>query len=96
MAFGVFDTVTLGLIAVNIILTILLVVVYARNYKAIKSKMTLGLLFFALAFLVENITNFFFYNLMIVQLQFDFTTVHFMVNLIEMAGLLVLSYVTWR
>lgn len=96
MAFGIFDTMTLVFITMNIILTILLVVVYTKNYRTIKSKMTLGLLFFALMFLVENLLDFFFYNLMIAQLQFDFTTVHFMVNLIEMIGLLVLSYVTWR
>jgi hypothetical protein len=96
MAFGIQDTMTVGFIVINIILTILLVVVYTKNYKAIKSKMTLGLLFFALMFLVENLIDFYFYNLMIVQLAFDFTTIHFMVNLIEMVGLLVLSYVTWR
>ena len=96
MAFGIQDTITLGFIGVNIILTIILVVIYTRNYKVIKSKMTLGLLFFAVAFLLENIIDLFFYNLMIAQLAFDFTTVHFTVNLIEMIGLLVLSYISLK
>ncbi len=96
MAFLIWDTATLALIVVNVILTLLLVFVYTKNYKQIKSKMTFGLLFFALAFLVENIIDFYFYNLMIAQSAFDFTTIHFTVNLIEMIGLLVLSYVTWK
>ena len=96
MAFGIQDTITLGFIGVNIILTIILVIIYTKNYKVIKSKMTLGLLFFAVAFLLENIIDLFFYNLMISQLAFDFTTVHFTVNLIEMIGLLVLSYISLK
>ena len=96
MVFGIQDTVTLGLIIVNVILTLILVVVYSKNYRAIKSKMTLGLLFFALAFLFENLIDLYFYNLMITQLEFDFTTIHFAVNFIEMIGLFVLSYITWK
>jgi len=96
MAFGIQDTVTMGLIGVNIILTIILVIVYARNYKTIKSKMTLGLLVFGALFLLENIIDIIFYGITGSQLAFDFTTVHFIVNLIEMIGLLTLSYVTLK
>jgi len=96
MAFGIQDVLTLGLIVINILLTLVLLVAYTKNYRAIKSKITLGLLFFALVFMVENIIDLFFYNVMIAQLAFDFTTVHFTVNFLEMIGLLILSYVTWK
>ena len=90
------DTFTLGLIIVNIALTIVLMIIYVKNYKAIKSKITLGLLFFALAFLLENVIDFYFYNFLIGQSIFGFTTIHSSINLIEMVGLLILLYVTWK
>ena len=90
------DAFTLGLILVNIALTIVLMIIYLKNYKAIKSKITLGLLFFALAFLLENVIDFYFYNFLIGQSMFGFTTIHSSINLIEMVGLLILLYVTWK
>lgn len=90
------DDLTLGIIFVNIILTLILLVIYSRNYKAIGSKMVLGLLFFSAAFLVENILNFYFYNSLLVKGIYGFTTFILGVSLLELIGLLVLLYVTWR
>lgn len=96
MAVGPQDTFTLGVIFVNIILTLVLLTIYGRNYKALKSKMVLGLLFFSIAFLLENIMDLFFYNTLLSQAMFDFTLVHLSVNILEMIGLLILLYVTWK
>ncbi len=90
------DDVTLGIIFVNIILTVILFIIYARNYKTIGSKMVLGLLFFSAAFLVENILNFYFYNSLIAQGFLSFTTFILAVSTLELIGLLVLLYVTWK
>jgi hypothetical protein len=90
------DTVTLGIIGVNIILTMILFVIYSRNYRAIGSKMVLGLLFFAAAFLVENILNFIFYNSLLNQGIYGVTTFITAVSVLELIGLLVLLYVTWK
>jgi len=90
------DNITLGLIAINIILTIALVVIYMRSYRAISSKVTLGLLVFAGAFLLENLIDFYFYNSILQQSIFGLTTFHLAVNFIEMIALLVLAWVTWK
>jgi len=90
-----FDTIVLGIMGVNVLLTIVLIGIYMRNIKVIKSKMTLGMLFFAAAFLVENALSFYFYNSLLMQ-GIDFvTTFNLVVKFFEMIGLLVLLYVTW-
>jgi hypothetical protein len=90
------DDVTLGLIVLNIILTVLLLAIYYKNYRAVKSKLALGLMFFIFAFLLENLLDFFFYNSLVMQSVFGFTTSYFVVNALEMIGLLILLYITWK
>ena len=90
------DTLVLGLIGVNIILTIVLILVYYKNHKLIRSKMTLGMLFFAAVFLLENIMSLFFYNSLILQGITFLTTFILVIKLLEMIGLLVLLYITWK
>ena len=83
------DVVTLVIIVLNIILTLALFGIYYKNHRLVKSKLTLGLLFFALMFLLENIADLALYNV-------GFTTLQFAVNLLEMIGLFILLYVTWK
>ncbi len=90
------DMITLGIIGINIILTVILLSIYYKNHRLVKSKMTLGLLFFALAFLIENLVDFYFYNSLITQEILGFTTIHMGVNVLEMIGILILLYVTWK
>jgi hypothetical protein len=90
------DSVTLGIIVINVILTLILVYIYMKNYRAISSKVTLGFLFFAGVFLVENIVDFLFYNMLLTQGLFTITSFPFAVNFIEMIGLVVLVWVTWK
>ncbi len=90
------DDITLALIVINIILTMVLVYVYARNYRKISSRFTLGLLFFSAAFLLENLMNLYFYNSLVQQSIVGFTTFHLTVNFIEMIGLALLLYITWK
>ena len=90
------DNITLLLIVMNIVLTIVLVYVYSKNYRKISSKYTLGLLFFSVAFMLENIMNLYFYNSLLQQSIVGFTMFHLSVNFIEMVGLAFLLYVTWK
>ncbi|MBI4020557.1 MAG: hypothetical protein HY367_04450 [Candidatus Aenigmarchaeota archaeon] len=93
MAVPLEDLVTLGMIAVNIVLTLILVFIYMKNYKAVSSKLTLGLVSFAAMFLVENLVDFYFFNSLLAKEFYGFTSVTFFVNFIEMIGLLLLLYV---
>jgi uncharacterized PurR-regulated membrane protein YhhQ (DUF165 family) len=90
------DDITLALIAINIILTIILVYIYAKNYKKISSRYTLGLLFFSVMFMAENVMNLYFYSSLIQQSITGITAFHLSVNFIEMIALALLLYVTWK
>lgn len=90
------DTLVLGLIAVNIILTLVLMALYYKSHRVVKSKMTLGMLVFAAAFLVENILSFFFYSAMLAQGITFLTTFNLAVKFFEMIALLILLYITWK
>jgi len=90
------DIATLGLIGINVILTIVLVIIYFKNYRTISSKITLGLVLFAIAFLVQSILNFFFYNILLQQGIFGLTTFYLSAGLFQMVALLILVWVTWK
>jgi hypothetical protein len=90
------DGTVLVLAGVNIILTLVLIFVYYRNHRLIKSRITFGMLFFAGTFLVHNIMNMYFYRMAIIAAVLETTTFHMVVNFIEMIGIIMLLYVTWE
>ena len=90
------DDITLAVIGINIILTLVLIVIYLKNYGAIKSKITAGLVIFMSAFLVENLVDFYYYNTILSQNIHGLTGFGLGVNVFEMIGLLVLIWVTWK
>jgi len=53
--------ITIGLIAINIASLLYLNFIYIKNLKSIHSKFTIGLLIFALVFLIENLVAAYFY-----------------------------------
>ena len=91
-----FDEAVLAFSGINVLLTVVLIYIYFRNHKLIKSKMTLGMLFFAVMFLIENALSLYFYNSLLMQGITSITTFHLVVKFFEMIGLLVLLYVTWE
>jgi hypothetical protein len=91
-----FDEIVLGVMGLNVLLTAALIIIYYRNHKLIKSKMTLGMLFFAAAFLVENALSFYFYNSLLAQGLDMMTTFNLVVKFFEMIGILILLFVTWE
>ncbi len=90
------DMAVLGMIFINIVLTLALVLIFYKNHKLVRSGMTLGMLFFAGAFLIQNIANFYFYNSLLVQEIFGFTTFHIVVNFLELVGLAALLYISYK
>lgn len=90
------DTIILGVIVVNIVLTVLLLLIYYKNQSLVRSKLTMGMLFFAGTFLVENLLNFMFYRSLLQQSITNLTLFQGSVNVLEMAGLLLLLYITWK
>ena len=91
-----FDHIVLGLSGINVVLSVVLLAIFIRNYKAIKSTMLLGMIFFASAFLLENLLRLYFYNtLMMMGITF-ITTFHLVVKFFETVGLLFILFVTWK
>jgi hypothetical protein len=91
-----FDQIVLGLSGLNVILSAVLLVIFLRNYKMIKSTLLLGMIFFASAFLLENLLSLYFYNsLLIIGINF-ITTFHLVVKFFESVGLLFILYVSWK
>ncbi len=91
-----FDQMVLGINGLNVLLTVVLIYIYFKNHKLVKSKMTMGMLFFAVMFLIENALSLYFYNSLLMQGITSITTFHLVVKFFEMIGLLVLLYVTWE
>jgi hypothetical protein len=90
------DYIVLGLTFVNIILTAMLVSVYYKSHRTVKSPLTLGMVFFAGAFLLENIMNFYFYSSILQAGVYGTTVFHLVVAFVEMIALMALLYVTWK
>gem|GEM_PF-6188160 len=88
--------IVLGITGINVILTAVLLVLFTKSYKTVKSQLTLGLVFFAAAFLLENLMNLYFYNAILLVGVLGTTTYHLMVAVIEMLALIAILYVNWK
>ena len=89
------DITVFGIMGINIILTAILVVIYIRNLKKVGSKFTAGLSIFALAFLIQNIASVYFYKAILIGYT-GLTTFQMAVSGLQLIGLLLLLYVTWK
>ena len=80
----------------NVVMLILLLWVYIRNYLTLRSKFSLGLIFFAILLLVHNIASIYFQNAMMKEVLFESSDFACLLNGLEALGLLSLVYVTWK
>ncbi len=90
------DIIVIVMTFINIALTAVLVYIYFKSYRAIPSKITLGLLFFIGAFLLENLANLYFYASLVLQSDIAITTFIASITGLEMIGLLILLYTSWK
>jgi len=94
--------VSAGVAFLNILLSLILLTVYVRNYRSIKSYFTAGLIIFSLLFLLLNLAIvglwfFLFTNLPLAEALIDQAMLFIlMINLAESAGLATLIVITLR
>lgn len=90
------DAAIMVILGANVVITLMLVVIYFRSYKKLNAKFTLGLMFFALAFMFGNIMNLYFYNLIVSNGDYNLTSFQLSVGLFQLISLVLLLYVTWK
>lgn len=83
--------------AVNLAIVSLLILIYYRNLRNIRSSHNVGLLLFSLMFFIENLLML---HLAIFQwpiIVSEIVVLHmFLINTIETLGLLILLVITWK
>ena len=87
---------SLGINIVNVIILGLLLSIYMKNYRHIKSKYNLGLLIFSLLFLAENLIS---VHLGIFSWPYFEDEIIFhivLINIIQLSGLATLLHITWK
>ena len=88
---------SLGISFVNVIILLLLLAVYSKNLRHIRSKYNIGLLVFSLLFLAENIITIhlgiFTWPVILDAIVMSHIVI---INLVELIGLSVLLYITWE
>jgi hypothetical protein len=81
--------------ALNVVLLVVLVGVWVRNYREIRAPLTLGSVVFGSFLLAENLVAFYFYTtapeMPVLALRFTM-----MLQVLEFLGIAALAYVTWR
>ena len=86
----VIDLVVMGFNFLNVILAIVLIVIYAKTLRSIKSNFTWGLLLFALVLLLENISGLFWLGTLLRAGDYSLTMFQASVNVLEFIALAIL------
>ena len=84
------------LTVVSILMLLLLVYIYYKNLKKIKSSFTIGLLIFAVLFLVQNLVSVYYY---VTMMDYYVPAVEkhvFIFTLLQTIGFAVLLKITWE
>jgi hypothetical protein len=82
--------------AANVVFLLGLIGIWARNYREIRSPMTLGSTVFATLLLAENALAFYYYTFSSIPLSAPAVRAMMYLQLLEAVGIAVLTYVTWR
>jgi hypothetical protein len=89
--------ISLAVNVINVAILLLLLSVYAKNYRDIRSKYNLGLMIFSVIFLVENIVIIHLGLFAWPLLLSEAVIVHMIIiDIIELVGFLMLLYITWK
>ena len=87
---------SLGINTINVIILGLLLYVYTKNYRHIKSKYNMGLVVFSLLFIIENIISIHLGIFSWPYFEMDIITHIVIINVIQLLGLATLLYITWK
>jgi len=80
----------------NLVILTSLIYVYARNYRALNSKFSLGLLLFASILLLENLLAFYFNWTMMGLYAENVARQGLVLRALQTASLVTLGIITWR
>ncbi|MBR9700043.1 hypothetical protein GOV09_06295 [Candidatus Woesearchaeota archaeon] len=81
---------------INILLVVSLLIVYVKNFKKVKSLFTLGLILFALLFLIQNIFSFYFAVTSMMLYAEGISNYVMIFSLLQTAAFIILNIITWR
>lgn len=85
---------TIGLVLMNIVVLLYLTGIYIKNFRSLQSKFTIGLLIFALVFLIENIVASYFYFTMMPYYANGIELPAFLLRLLQTIAFLVFLWIT--
>jgi hypothetical protein len=80
----------------NVVILCSLIYVYAKNYQALNSKFSLGLLIFASILFLENALAFYFNWTMMGLYAEKVAQQGLILRTLETASLIILGFITWR
>ena len=83
------------LTAISALFLGVLIHIYIKNVKKVKSKFTIGLLIFAVLFLVQNLVSLYYYLTMMNYYAPEVEAHVFILTLLQTAAFLVLLIITW-
>lgn len=89
-------TLAVWLSGINILLILSLIYVYVKNYVKIKSMFTVGLLLFAILFLIHNALYLYFSITMMPYYTDNAQVFVFIFNLLQVLAFAILNIITWR
>lgn len=87
---------SLGINSINVIILVMLLYVFTKNYRHIKSDYNLGLLIFSSLFLIENLIAIHLGIFSWPYYAVDIIAHIVVINFIQLLGLLSLLYITWK
>ena len=87
---------TLGAEVLNSLLLLGLLNIFVQNYKAMKTKISLGLIIFSAVLLLQNLTAIAFNFLMMNYYSMQTELPAFVLALIQLIALIVLFWISWK
>lgn len=89
------DMISMGVHGINVILTLGLLYVYVQNYAKMKSKYTIGLMIFAVFFLIQSAMGLFFEATMVMYSSPAANTAALALEAIKAVGFAILLWISW-
>lgn len=86
---------TIILHLVNVMLLLVLLYIYMQNYRQLKTKMTAGLVLFALFFLAQSLMNIYFDMTMAMYSSSSAETAAMMLEAVKAIGFAILVWISW-
>jgi hypothetical protein len=89
-------SITMVLSAASTLMLLVLIYIYYTNFKKIKSSFTLGLMLFALLFLVQNLVSLYYYFTMM-EFYVEQVSMHvFVLTLLQAIAFAIMLKLTWE